>query len=162
MKVKVIIACLVTVALVGVWWALTAAKAGSTGSNALSGTGTAQTPAPVSQANPVIDEQGGIQVVVKWERQDAQAGMQKFRIELNNHALNLDGFDFSRNLKLQLDGIEIPASIKAANTSGEGHHVSAEITAQASELTKLKTGSRLSIILENVGNTQARTFSWVY
>ncbi|GAB6171526.1 hypothetical protein JCM15765_10040 [Paradesulfitobacterium aromaticivorans] len=162
MKVKVIVASLVMVAIVGVWWGLAAAKPGSTTPNTTSNTGAAQPSPSLSQTNPVVDDQGGIQVGIRWEKQDAQSGTQKFLIELNNHALDLDSFDFSRNVRLQVDSIDVPVSIKAANNSGGGHHVSAEIIAQGSELTKLKNGSRVSLIVENLGDTPARTFSWEY
>lgn len=157
MKVKVIIACLITVAVVGASWGLASSSANSSIAANLS---IAANTLP--QVNPIIDDQEGIQVIAKWERQDPRSGMQKFIIELNNHVLDLDGFDFARNIKLQVDGIEVPASIKAANTSGGGHHVSSEIAVRASELTKLKQGIRLSLIVENLGNTPDRTFSWVY
>jgi len=170
MKIKVLVIVIALVAIIGVGKGLEALRANQAGKPA----DTAQAPSqqasgqqagnqrdPAASLKPVVDDQGGIQVGVVWEKQEASA-KQKFQIELNNHMLSLDDFDFSHNIRLEIEGVSKNVVVEVLSRDGSGHHVTAEISVENPELANLKPGSKIALIVEKVGDTPVRKFNLVY
>lgn len=154
MKVKAFAVVLIIILGTGVWW----------GFQTLAAQKQAQAPntADITKASPQFDTQGGVDVSVTWEKEDTDSSMQKFEVTMNNHMINLDDFDFTKNTELMIDGTIVPTVVKVLNKSGAGHHVSAEIGVESPDLNKLEPGSQFTLVIKNVANIPMRNFSWAY
>ncbi|MDA8229315.1 MAG: hypothetical protein M0T74_16735 [Desulfitobacterium hafniense] len=165
MKSKFLVVLLIFVGIAGVVWGLSEVK-GTTGdakiAAAAGSSGTSGSLRQGVKSKPILNEQGGIEVSVVWEKLPPEAKAQKFEIGLSNHVLDLDSYDFVRNVKLQLDGKSIPIQVESPNKGGAGHHVSSAILIKSAELEKVQPGTKLDLIIEKVGDTPSRIFSFVY
>lgn len=161
MKSKVIVLALALIVILGVWKGLDIVQVSQTqkASNFTQESSTQS--ALVENTEPIIDDQGGIQVGVIWEKQ-ASSSLQKFKIEINNHSMNLDDYDFAQNIKLEIDGKDSRAAVKLLNRAGSGHHASAEIGIESTNLAKLKSGDKVTLKINKLGDTPERKLSFVY
>lgn len=110
----------------------------------------------------IIDDQEGLQVSIKPLTQENTSAMQLFSINLSNHAVNVDNFEFESNIKVLLDNKEIPIQVKVLKRNGSGRHLSAELSIESPELTKAIAGSTLTLSVNNVYNTPTRNFTWKF
>lgn len=184
MKSKWITGGLVLILVVGVWGGLEAFKSAQQKPSvananevisANSSAGSSTNPSSSSQANgatssdpksgagtaPLIDDQGGIQVGVLWDKANPGSKDQTFLIEFNNHEVDVEEFDYA-NIQVKLNDKEIPVQVKNLKKNGAGHHASAEVTLESTDFVNLKKGSTLTLVIKNVFNTPTRTFSWAY
>lgn len=168
MKGKVIVLVLALVAILGVWKGLDTVRASQTDkpSNITQESSprsaqVANTTNTSEETQPVIDDQGGIQVGVIWEKQ-ASSALQKFQIEINNHSVSLDDYDFAQNIQLEIAGKQINAVVKALNRGGGGHHASSKISIENPALAKLQPGDKITLKVNKLGDTPERKFNFVY
>lgn len=160
MKTKLIAIGLILVLVIVVWWGLGAVKTAKQ-NQALPNAKAETSVNTGSSTEPLIDDQGGLQVGVIWNKQNGST-VQTFEVELNNHAIDVESFDFTKNVQVKLDDKEIPVKVNVSKKNGSGHHAAAELSVESAEFAKLKTGSRLTLTIKNVFNTPTRTFSWTY
>ncbi|WP_041276138.1 hypothetical protein [Desulfosporosinus acidiphilus] len=168
LKVKVLVIALIIILGAGVWWGLKSAVAtqnqGKQGANA-TGTNTPDSPnssTGSSWSAPRLDNQGGVEVAVTWEKEGSDSSMLKFAVTMNNHMIDLSDFDYSRNTELKISGTTVPAVVKVLNNGGGGHHVTAELGVQSTDLSKLKSGSQFELGIKNLANVPMRNFTWAY
>lgn len=112
--------------------------------------------------DPIIDDREGLQVVAQWVKQEKPSSEQVFSINFNNHAIDLDDFQFKNNINVLLGDREIPIQIEELKREGSGHHLSAEIKVESPEFTEASPGSRLTLNVQNVYNTPTRSFTWQF
>lgn len=161
MKTKFIAIGLILVLVIGVWWGLGAVKTAK--QNQVLPNPKAETSVNTgSTTQPLVDDQGGLQVGVIWNKQNLGSTVQTFEVELNNHAFDVESFDFIKNIQIKVDDKEITVKVNVLKKNGAGHHASTELSLESPEFAKLKTGSRLTLIIKNVFNTPTRTFTWTY
>ncbi|KUO65886.1 MAG: hypothetical protein APF84_01105 [Gracilibacter sp. BRH_c7a] len=115
---------------------------------------------PTKATSPIIDDQGGIQVVAIWEKSDSL--QQKFQLQLNNHSWDLNDYEFKNNILLKKNGTEISFSVISEKRNPEGHHVASEIVVESPEFVGLQDGDELTMIVKNIFDTPERTFTWSY
>ncbi|HVJ47708.1 hypothetical protein [Desulfitobacterium sp.] len=168
MRVKVIVLVLALVAILGVWKGLDNVRANQTDKSSNITQESSSQSVPVEnttntskKTQPVIDDQGGIQVGVIWEKQ-ASSALQKFQIEINNHSVNLDDYDFAQNIQLEIAGKKNNAVVKVLNRGGGGHHASSEISIETPALAKLQPGDKITLKVNKLGDTPERKFNFVY
>jgi regulatory protein YycI of two-component signal transduction system YycFG len=161
LKTKVIIVVLVLILIGGVYWGLDSAqKAKSKVTNGASSNISQNVTKENNQ--PIIDDQGGLQVSAEWLKQEGPSTQQLFSLSLNNHAVNVDNFQFENNINVLLDKKEIPIKVEVLKKDGSGHHVSAELKIESPEFTKAVPGSLLTLSVKNVYNTPTRSFTWKF
>lgn len=161
MKTKFIAIGLILILVIGVWWGLGAVKTAKQ-TQALPNAKAETSVNTGSSIEPLVDDQGGLQVGVIWNKQNSGSTVQTFEVELNNHAVDVESFDFTKNVQVKLDDQDIPVKVNVLKKNGAGHHASTELSLESPEFAKLKTGSRLTLSIKNVFNTPTRTFSWTY
>lgn len=169
MRSKVIVLVLALVAILGVWKGIDIARDSQTDKPSnLTQERTSQSDQVENSTKtsedtqPLIDDQGGIQVGVVWEKHVSSA-VQVFKIEINNHSLGLDNYDFAQNTQLNVEGKRNnTAVVKVLNREGSGHHASAEISIEAPELAKLQAGDKITLLVNKLGDTPERKFNFVY
>lgn len=110
--------------------------------------------------SPIIDDQGGIQVVAIWEKSDSP--QQKFELQLNNHSRDLSDYEFKNNILLKKNEAEISFSVISEKRNPEGHHLASEIIVESPEFAGMKEGDELIMIIKNIVDTPERTFTWSY
>lgn len=178
MKVKLLAVALIIILAAGVWWGLDAVNtaktkqaaqinqaaqtnqaANLTGSNS---SASSALQAANSGTAPLLDAQGGVEVAVTWEKGSSGSSKLVFSVEMNNHMISLDDYDFSKNTEFKLKDATVPVKVEVLQKSGEGHHVSAKIGVQGNELNNLKAGSRFTLILKNLAGVPVRNFAWTY
>lgn len=168
MKVRVLAAALIIILGAGVWWGLQTVKATQNqaqqapNTTSINNSGSSSPSVAGSESAPLFDTQGGVDVTVTWEKEGSNSSMQKFAVSMSNHMTNLDDFDFTENTELKISGTTVPAVVKVLNKSGEGHHVSAEIGVQSTDLSELKPGSQVTLVIKNLVRVPMRNFTWVY
>ncbi|WP_041272680.1 hypothetical protein [Desulfitobacterium hafniense] len=109
--------------------------------------------------DPIIDDQGGLQVSAKWGKQEGSS-VQQFSVGFSNHAVNVDNFDFAKNLQFQINNKVIPIKVEILKKNGSGHHLEAELRVESPEFAKATAGSTLTMSVKNVYNTPTRNFTW--
>lgn len=78
---------------------------------------------PVNQNS---NEEGDVTVLVEYLPEKSNDNNMVFQFVLDTHSVNLDAFDFQKDVKLEKDNKEsYPITV---NQSGSGHHRKAEIT----------------------------------
>lgn len=160
LKTKGMIGVLILLLVGGVYFGLDAAKQSKA-------KGQTKAPSNASEnlskgsTGPIIDDQGGFQVGAEWLKEEG-AEQQVFTISLNNHAVNVDDFDFKSNLKVSINNQELPIQVEVLDKEATGHHVSAKLKIESPEFTQVTSGSVLTLRVENVYNTPNRSFSWTY
>lgn len=117
-------------------------------------------PVSVKTTSPIIDDQGGIQVVAIWEKSDSL--QQKFELQLNNHSWDLNDYEFKNNILLKKNGTKIFFSVISENRNPEGHHLASEIIVESPEFVGMQEGDELIMIVKDIFDTPERTFTWSY
>lgn len=110
--------------------------------------------------SPIIDDQGGIQVVAIWEKSDSP--QQKFELQLNNHRWDLSEYEFKNNILMKKNGMEISSSVISEKRNPDGHHLASEIVVESTEFNGMEEGDELTMIIENIVDTPDRVFTWSY
>ncbi|WP_041272672.1 hypothetical protein [Desulfitobacterium hafniense] len=162
MKTKVLVGVLVLLLLGGIYFGLNAAKQAKINGTNVTSLDTSENSTTKKMTAPIIDDQEGLQVGAQWVKQEKPSSEQVFSINLNNHAINVDGFQFEGNVTVLLDDREIPIQIEVLKMEGSGHHLSAEIKVESPEFTEASPGSRLTLKVQNVYNTPTRSFTWQF
>ena len=116
--------------------------------------------ASTKAASPIIDDQGGIQVVAIWEKSDST--QQKFELQLNNHRWDLSDYEFKNNILLKKNGMEISDLVISEDRNPDGHHLASQIVVESTEFDGMKDGDEFIMIVKNIVDTPDRTFTWTY
>lgn len=96
-------------------------------------------------------EEGNVDVVVEYLPDKSSQDTLTFEIALDTHSVNLDSFDFQKDIFLKRDGsINFPLTVIP---SGGGHHRRAEVTFK-------KVSAPFSIILNNLSGISKREFKF--
>lgn len=74
-----------------------------------------------------------------------------FNIVLNTHSVELDSFDFQKDIVLEKNPEASGSNPVKVTTNGSGHHRSAEVTFE-------KTSPPFTIVLKNLANINRREF----
>lgn len=160
LKTKVIMGMLTLLLVGGGYWGLNAAEQLTSDGVTIASNNSSENP-PKEYTEPIIDDWEGLQVSVQWEKQD-EISSQRFLIGINNHALDVDNFDFLQNVRVQLDNKEIPVKVQVLEKNGSGHHSSAELQVESPEFTKATAGSIMTLSVSNVYDTPTRNFTWKF
>lgn len=164
LKSKIIIGVLVLLLVGGVYWGLDAAEQSK--SNAANMTNVASSGKSENLAKKntetIMDDQEGLQVSANWLKQAGASTQQLFSVDLNNHAVNVDNFEFESNINVLLDNKEIPIKVEVLKRNGSGHHLAAELKIESPEFIKAIAGNTLTLSVKNVYNTPTRSFSWKF
>ncbi|MEL1134670.1 hypothetical protein AAC978_05730 [Desulfitobacterium sp. THU1] len=161
MKTKILIGILVILLVGGIYSGLNAAKKVKTNTPNVTSSDTSESSAQ-KITDPIVDDQEGMQVVAQWVKQEKPSSAQVFSISFNNHAVNVDDFQFEGNINISINDKEIPIQIEVLKRESSGHHLSAEIKVESPEFIKASPGSRLTLNVQNVYNTPTRSFNWQY
>lgn len=161
MKTKIFIGVLVFLLVGGIYSGLDAAKQAKINATDVISSDTSEN-TPQKITDPIIDDQEGMQVVAQWVKQENPPSEQVFSISLNNHAINVDDFQFEGNINILINDKEIPIQIEELKRESSGHHLLGEIKVESPEFTKASLGSRLTLNVQNVYNTPTRSFTWQF
>ncbi|AGA68651.1 hypothetical protein Desdi_1136 [Desulfitobacterium dichloroeliminans LMG P-21439] len=161
MKTKVIIGVLVLLLVGGIYGGVDAAKKAKVSTTNAASSNTSET-SNQKITDPIIDDKEGLQVIVQWMKQENPSQEQIFSITLDNHAVDVDEFQFEGNITVLLDDKEVPIQIEELEREGSGHHLSAELKITSPEFTEISPGSNFTLNVKNVYDTPARSFTWKY
>src|SRR6266851_5007112 len=125
-------------------------------------TGTPSSATTISQPGSMMqtNEEGQITIKVTWQGRNAGP---VFAVEMDTHVVNLDGYDLRQLASLRTDqGQEIQPT--SWNGPSGGHHRSGTLTFPAT----LGNGTPLigpntrsiTLVIRNIGDILARTFTW--
>lgn len=161
MKTKLFVAVGIILVIGIVWWALGVVR-GQTGVSSTGAASTQNQSSLSSKSSPQTDSQGNVEVIATWEGQGTSASEQKFLLQINNHMVSLDNFDYAKDVRLKVNGANVSAVVNVLNRDGEGHHVSAELGLESGQLAQLKKGDKLTLIVNDVAGTPSRMFTFTY
>ncbi len=165
---RIVLVLVLLLVVFGVWRGVSIADAnkkalnetGSASADTVVGsTGNNQQGGQKNQGLTRTDNQNGVDVTITWVK-TVGSSLQKFQIEMGNHMYNLDDFDLAKNIGLKVDNTDAPAKVTVDGKSGEGHHVSADISVDSKLLGELKPGQKVTLTLTNLVNVPIRTFTW--
>jgi len=94
-------------------------------------------------------------VTVKVTRLDSSPGGDlRFRVVLDTHSVNLDGYDLNRVIVLRDAATNVyhPASVE---NKGSGHHREATVT-----FAKPKNNKRIELVMKGIAGVHERVFQW--
>lgn len=94
-------------------------------------------------------EEANVTVEVEYLAVKSDGKNITFNIALNTHSVNLDSFDFQKDIVLEKDGKSTTPS--KISTNGGGHHRSSEIVFP-------NTSPPFTIVLKNLANINRREF----
>lgn len=94
-------------------------------------------------------EEANVTVLVEYLAAKSDDKTMTFKVSLDTHSVELDSFDFEKDIFLEAGG-KISNPVKII-TSGSGHHRSAEVTFE-------KTSPPFTIVLKNLVNINRREF----
>ncbi len=176
MRKKLLVLLVCALVLVGVWRGVTTALANKKALSEVGSinTATASADLGISQSDSNqdgsrqtgetnltrTDGQSGVEVAVTWTKAQGKV-VQIFNVEMSNHMYNLDDFDIVANSHIKVDSQNVPVIVKVDEKSGEGHHVTFEISVQSPALAQLKPGQKLALTISNLVDVPARNFTWV-
>lgn len=95
--------------------------------------------------------EGNVTVLVEYLAEKSNKSNMVFRIALDTHSVDLDSFDFRKDINLEKDGQSFPPQL--VSQEGSGHHRSAEITFPI-------TSTPFNIVVKNLSNIPRREFSF--
>lgn len=112
-----------------------------------------KSPSPITSTkiDKLEQEEGDVDVIVEYLPEKSTSDAITFSIVLDTHSVNLDSFDFQKDVFLGKDGRgSLPITV---NQSGSGHHRKGEITFK-------KTEAPFSIVLSNLSGIPKREFQF--
>lgn len=96
-------------------------------------------------------EEGNVTVIVEYLPEKSDENSSIFLITLDTHSVDLDAFDFQKDVFLGKEGRgSLPIKV---SQSGSGHHRKAEVAFK-------KTATPFSIVLSNLGGISKREFQF--
>jgi hypothetical protein len=112
-----------------------------------------------SQGSTLANEGGMVTVFATWA---GPAAGPVFKIALDTHSVNLDGYDLAKQAVLRVDGREVAAT--AWDAPKGGHHRSGNLvfpTSGADGAPTIGAGARaVEVVVRDVAGVPERTFRW--
>ena len=109
-----------------------------------------------AQTDPALTQRvqgGGVTVAVTWVKE--QGTDLAFKVVLDTHSVNLDGYQWEQIVSLRgRDGTAIPAAA-VEQSSGSGHHREAVLRFPAGS-----TDGAIEVVVAGVANVKERLFRW--
>ncbi len=101
-------------------------------------------------------EENNVTVIIEY-LPDKSSSQLSFRMALDTHSVELDAFDFAKDVALEKDGKSISPTL--LKQEGSGHHRSAELNFPT-------TNTPFTIVVKNLSNIPRREFSfqklWIF
>lgn len=101
-------------------------------------------------SNKLEKEEGNVTVAVEYFPQKSDKNTVVFNISLDTHSVDLNSFDFSKDIVLEKEGFTTPIK---STPSGSGHHRQAEVIFK-------RVNAPFSIVLKSLDSVPRREFQF--